>query len=448
MAARIDERTQFVDDGGLPIVNGKIYIGVVGLDPKLNPLGIFSDRDLTVPLANPQSTDGNGRSGSKIWVPGKYSILVEDAAGNQKLQDLDSGTLGNVGYTGVADVLGTNAITGSASTTISSYVDLQAYVFKVFANNSGATTLNIDNVGVKAITKNGGDPLVGGELEENNIAIVVWNETSDYFELQTPDAALADLVAQNVLDIATNTANIAKRDLPPEYIDGCRLSQSTGDADHDIVVTAGRMRDSTDAVNIVLTAQTGQCDVAFGTGNGILEENLTLTADTDYYPFVIAKANSADPALFLFNAADPSGSLPTDYVYFRALNEGRPLRTDSGANLINSFHGVFRSPLFFTAANAISSDYPHALGSMPKTAKLYGIRKTAAGSYTIGQRVPLGFASSGTNFGHQINYTDTVVNVAVGTGGILVMSDPGTTNTYIGTSNTDWDYQLIAELED
>jgi hypothetical protein len=183
MAARIDERTQFVDDGGNPIVNGKIYIGVAGLDPKLNPLDIYSDRELTVPLENPQPTDAYGRSTAKIWVPDKYSIKVEDEAGNQVLQDLDSGTTSVAGYTSINDILGTNDITGSASFTISQYIDLQIYVFRAFADNDAATTLNIDGVGAKPVTRSGGAALVGGEIKGTDIVMAVWNEEEDRFEI-------------------------------------------------------------------------------------------------------------------------------------------------------------------------------------------------------------------------------------------------------------------------
>ena len=67
MPAQIDENTQFVDSSGAPIVNGFIYIGDQNADPVLNPQAIFSDRALTVALANPQRTDSDGRSVNKIW---------------------------------------------------------------------------------------------------------------------------------------------------------------------------------------------------------------------------------------------------------------------------------------------------------------------------------------------------------------------------------------------
>ncbi|MEH6525909.1 MAG: hypothetical protein V7723_07525 [Sneathiella sp.] len=446
MAARIDERTQFEDDGGLPIVDGKIYIGVVGLDPKLNPLGIFSNRELTDALANPQSTDAFGRSLNKIWVPGRYSILVEDAAGVQKLLDLDSGTLGNVGYTAVYDVLGTNAITGTASTTISSYVDLQAYVLKIFADNDGSATLDIDGVGATPITKYGDQPLSGGELKQGEIRIFVRNESNDRFELQDADAeAIITLITANTAAVAANTAEIALRAYPPEYFNGCLLSSNAVDGEHDIDVTAGRMRDSTDTINIVIAAQTVQCDVVFGTGSGILEDSLTLLLDTEYYPFAIAKAAGADPKLFLFNAADPSADLPTDYLYFRALNDGKPLLTDGSANLVNTFHGEFTSPPQ-TISNAGDFDLPHGLGGFSTALVAFLICTTDSEGFVAGEKIPVALGHQSSSVPNSITLIETATNIK---GQFAAYTEPfiiphATTGANASLTNANFDFYVRA----
>ena len=92
MASLIDEHTQFQDEAGQPIVNGKIYIGTQNLDPVTNPITIYSDRGLTTTISNPQATDANGRAVNKIWVPGTYSIRVDDSSDVQQYQELDAGT--------------------------------------------------------------------------------------------------------------------------------------------------------------------------------------------------------------------------------------------------------------------------------------------------------------------------------------------------------------------
>ena len=93
MTAVLNEHTQFVDEGGKPLVNGKAYFGVRNSDPVTNPTPIFSDRALENDLDNPQPLDNDGRTVNKVWLDGRYSIQVNDFLDQQKVQDLDAGTL-------------------------------------------------------------------------------------------------------------------------------------------------------------------------------------------------------------------------------------------------------------------------------------------------------------------------------------------------------------------
>lgn len=183
MPARIDERTQFVDEAGDPIVNGQIYIGLQNSDPVANPITIYSDRALTIPLANPQDTDNQGRSVNKIWIPGDYSFQVNDSLGVQKLLDLDSGvTVEATGVTPLSNTAGTDTITAEGTPTVLAYADGQIYTFQAANNNTGAVTLNIDGVGAKSITKNLVTALVANDLQANSEVVVIWNQNQDVFE--------------------------------------------------------------------------------------------------------------------------------------------------------------------------------------------------------------------------------------------------------------------------
>ena len=182
MPARIDEKTQFHVDGE-PIVNGSIYIGLQNADPVANPITIYSDRALTVPLANPQLTDADGRSVNKIWIPGDYSIQVNDSLGVQKMQDLDAGvTVENTGVTPLTNVAGTDTITAEGTPTILAYVDGQIYTLQAVNTNTGAITLNIDGVGAKSVTKNLVTALVAGDIQANSEVALIWNANQDIFE--------------------------------------------------------------------------------------------------------------------------------------------------------------------------------------------------------------------------------------------------------------------------
>lgn len=183
MPARIDEKTQFVDEEGRPIVNGKIYIGTQNTDPVANPITIYSDRALSIPIANPQLTDSNGRSVNKIWIPGDYSIRVDDALDVQQMIDLDAGVTVEInGVNPLSNVAGTDTITAEGTPTLISYVDGQLYSFQAVNTNTGAVTLNVDGIGAKVITKNLVTQLVAGDIQANSMIVVIFNENQDIFE--------------------------------------------------------------------------------------------------------------------------------------------------------------------------------------------------------------------------------------------------------------------------
>ncbi len=185
MAAVLVEHAQYFLDNGLPAVGGKIYIGVVDLEPVANPQNIFSDREMTVgnQLSNPQTIGDDGRSANKIWTDGKYSKRVDDSDAVQIYQELDNGSTSETGVTSLSNVQGTNTITAEAASTITAYVDKELFVFITANAITGAVTLNIDAVGAKAINKLNDQALVSGDLEASQVVVVAYNSTDDVFEL-------------------------------------------------------------------------------------------------------------------------------------------------------------------------------------------------------------------------------------------------------------------------
>jgi len=182
MTVQFDEYPQWTDASGTPLTSGKVYIGTVNLAPKTNTISIFSDRDLTVALANPQTLDAFGKATTRIFIPGKYSYLVEDSAEVQVELELDAGAESDTGTTSLDTVLGTNTITASGeATTVTSYDNLEVYTFTVANTNTSTVTLNIDSIGAKAIVKNFNQGLDGGDFTQNQIVRVAYNSTSDNF---------------------------------------------------------------------------------------------------------------------------------------------------------------------------------------------------------------------------------------------------------------------------
>ena len=197
MPSLIDEQTQFTDTDGLPIVNGSVYFGLQNNDPVSNLITVYSDRDLTVPIANPQSTDSYGRTTTRVWVEGKYSLQVNDSSGVQKFQNLDAGDITQTGITTLSNVQGSNTITADASPAISSLVDQQQYNFTTALANTGAVTLQINLTAAKSIKKQHDVDLASGDFEAGQIVSVIYNETDDVFELVSNVSVAANAQVTN-----------------------------------------------------------------------------------------------------------------------------------------------------------------------------------------------------------------------------------------------------------
>lgn len=80
-------REQFVGNDGLPLAGGRLWIGKPDQDPKLVPVTVYADRQLTTPIPPPIRLDEKGRTGSPVWVGESYSYVLEDVNGNQQVEE-------------------------------------------------------------------------------------------------------------------------------------------------------------------------------------------------------------------------------------------------------------------------------------------------------------------------------------------------------------------------
>ncbi len=182
MPAQLDENIQYEGADGLPLVGGLIYIGTVGLEPIGNLITIYSDEDLTIAIANPQTIGAEGRSGTKIYIPGKYSLRVNTVLGAQNLLDLNVGSSADTGTTSLTSVLGTNAITAQGeAAVVTELIDKEVYTLKIANTNTGTSgvTLEIDSTPVTSIVKNFDQPIDPGDFTQNQIIRVAYNSTED-----------------------------------------------------------------------------------------------------------------------------------------------------------------------------------------------------------------------------------------------------------------------------
>ena len=213
-----DEWAQFTDTSGTPLTGGLLYIGTVNLAPRTNLITIYSDRDLTVPISNPQTLDAYGKATTRIFIPGKYSYAVDDSAAVQQEIALDAGAATDTGTTSLDSVLGTNTITASGeATTVTAYSDKEVYTFEAANTNTGAVTLNIDTVGAKAIVKNFDQAISAGDFTQFQVIRVAYSSTSDNFawvdasvktKRQTKGSDIASATSITILDNDGNLFDI------------------------------------------------------------------------------------------------------------------------------------------------------------------------------------------------------------------------------------------------
>lgn len=191
---------QFSSSDGSPLDDGEIRIGSQGNDPE-NPnnyLNLFSDKDLSVALAQPVKTSGgypvdvNNRKITVYIAEDDYSISIRDRNGV-----LITYSLRNNGPFSENAIVWAGSATNLVNTLnlskplITEYEAGQIFWFVSLGENTGPVTLNVNDLGQKAITKKGTLALEGGEIgAAGTIVQVAYDGTR--FQLITPDVFRAD----------------------------------------------------------------------------------------------------------------------------------------------------------------------------------------------------------------------------------------------------------------
>ena len=164
---------------------GNIYFGIPGSDPTVggNQIPIFSDRGLTVALANPQPIDTFGRSTNKVWLGVRYAVAVYNAANDLIYYSGDNGeNLGTANIITLSNVVGTDNVTADSSIGITEYEDLQLYTLRAVGNNTTNMTINIDGVGAIPLESNGNALVANNVVEDANI-LFSYNLSETRFDL-------------------------------------------------------------------------------------------------------------------------------------------------------------------------------------------------------------------------------------------------------------------------
>lgn len=110
---------------------------------------------------------------------------------------------------------GDDTITASLTPNLTAYADGQVFRFIAGGTNTGAATLNINSVGAADIKKGGAGTtaLAAGDIAAGGIYTVIYNDTTDDFELQNPQTSFGDAWSSAVDSDIVPTGNDSTYDL-------------------------------------------------------------------------------------------------------------------------------------------------------------------------------------------------------------------------------------------
>lgn len=181
---------QFSDSNGAPLVGGTVCLYVPG---GTTPKQTWQDRSQTTPNTTPCVTL-NAAGEALIWGYGQYREIVYDQFGtlqwdknvSEYVSDVQNNAF-NYGGQGTTPV--TNAFQIVVAPAPPSYVAGQQFQFIPPGNNSGPSTLNVDNLGQRNIFKvgvAGPTQLSGGELVAGNVVSVLYDGSKFQIVSVTP----------------------------------------------------------------------------------------------------------------------------------------------------------------------------------------------------------------------------------------------------------------------
>jgi hypothetical protein len=200
-----------INSAGTPYVNGTVISSTAA-----NAL----NNDLATGLSTAITKDGQTTPTANIPLGGfkitglGAGTVASDAARLSQVQNSTTTTL--------ISITGTDTLTGTVSPTLTAYATGQVFSFIVAATNTGAVTLNVDSIGVKAVTRTGSVALVAGDLVTGQVAVVEYDGTR--FQLLNGNS-FTNLKVSGTLGVTGITTVAAGSEAAPSIV------STTGTAD-------------------------------------------------------------------------------------------------------------------------------------------------------------------------------------------------------------------------
>lgn len=351
----ITPRVEHFDSNGDPLSGGKLYFYESGTS---TPLNTYSDEARTVANTNPVVADSAGRFGDIYLLSQDYKVILKDS---------DDATIWTADPVAASEDVTLNSFTtrpfshwGTTTNTAAEYrlspvpklvanVDTNIFSMEMHLDSTGAGTLAIEDLNnpgsyltAQSLKKYDGAgaklDIEAGDLQAGQTYIVRDDDTD--FVVLNPE--IVDNLKCNDLTI-TNTLTLDGtiiNGLPSRnYLDGFILSNGT-DTDHDIDVTTGIASDSTNSYILTgASAYTKQIDAnwAEGTNVGGFPSGLSLSADTWYNFFMIAKTDGTVD--FGYDSSSTATNLLSDATGYTLYRRVGSVLTD-GSNNIKQFYQI------------------------------------------------------------------------------------------------------------
>lgn len=301
-------------------------------------------------------TGGNLAATEWNQVPSELQNVIEALGQVLSAGDLDQLGKAVAGYVGAGDYY---AESGAADAYVASPVggkqgppvlgsetDGLLVRFRPGNANTGASTLNVNGLGAKALVREDTSALQAGDLSTGRDAVCRYDAGSDHFRL---------------LDFALSAQVVTA--VPQGYIDGFRLANNGTDPTNDVDFNPGIARDDGDALTLELTSQlTKQLDATFAAGNdagGLFTG--TIAADTWYHCFVIRRTSDGLVDCG-FDTSATASNIPSGWANPRRVGA---IRTGAGPaiRLFTQFRDYFQwtNPFEATDATAVTTqtfDHP------------------------------------------------------------------------------------------
>jgi hypothetical protein len=206
---------QFFDSNGDPLAGGLLYTYNAGTT---TPVSTYTSRSGVAFNTNPIVLNSSGRTPAEIWLEGGvlYKFVLKDSTFVQigsydNIPAVNDPTTTN----NLITVAGTNALTGLAIPPLEGYTAGAQFTFVAQNTNTGAVTLDIDSLGVKAVTKFGTTALSAGDIVGGAITLVEYdgtrfqliNVTSNTFKYIVEPTTISATAATGTInyDVATQS---------------------------------------------------------------------------------------------------------------------------------------------------------------------------------------------------------------------------------------------------